>query len=163
TFDGYRTQHPVADIEKLNLNKLMLQRRFLESIPYSKADEWADEFFASIDGGQKSIFRAFSHNIQISPGSFGLIKHVFDHIDNLANDSIWVTTAQDFSEYLETKRAVIKKEELAGNKLYIELDLSNISDLNRFSDMTLLIKSDAKIKNIEVENADSSSFNIETG
>jgi hypothetical protein len=89
-----------------------------------------------------------------------LIQYIKNHPDN--NDALWIAGMQEFTEYYETKDKVVKTESRSGNVLTVTLDLSAVPQENRLRDMSLLV-SGGNISSIEVEGANSHSFNPATG
>jgi hypothetical protein len=85
-----------------------------------------------------------------------------NYLDTQATDRVWVTTLQEYMEYMEVKAKAIKVDSRVANKLTITISLANISEQNRFRDMSLNVTSDAAISSVVVTGADSSSYNAST-
>ncbi len=119
-----------------------------------------DLLLSSSSTSTHKLWRWFSHDV-VLPN----IATFADYVQSQANDRLWVVGLQEYAEYHEVKRAVIKKETLTGNTLTITLDLTRVSPANRFRDMSLLIKSagGAAIQSVNVTNADHYTYNSTTG
>jgi hypothetical protein len=87
---------------------------------------------------------------------------ILDYLAANANDTCWVTSMQEFVEYLQTKSKIIKSETLVGNKLTINLNYSMVNPDTKWKDLSILIKSDGKISNVTVKGSNGLSYNTGT-
>lgn len=94
------------------------------------------------------------------PGDWAAWKGLIDYVETVSQDTLWVTTLNEFLEYLETKRNVVKQETLSGNVLTVTLNYSNIPVNNRCRDLSLLVNTTSAITSIVVSNADGSSSSL---
>ena len=111
-------------------------------------------------GGVHKFARIGTHGHNVS--NWASFKSFLDYVHAQSNDSIWVTTLQEFLEYFEMKRELIKEESLVGDTLTIKLNYTNIPADNLFRDITLKVTSDAAVSSITVTGAESSSHNTST-
>jgi hypothetical protein len=91
------------------------------------------------------------------------IKAFLDWLEVYANDRAWITTLQEFMEYLETRRLLIKSETLIGDTLEIRLNYNNIPNENLYRDISLKIAATENIQSVTVTNAQGYSYNMNTG
>ena len=154
-------------IDMKRLDKFLFSRYYLET--WSETDRadilnLANIVLTQSTNGKKYVGHFFSHGLldgsNTMQGFKNYISYVMNHPSN--NDSIWLPSMQEFSEYFETKFLVNKTQSLSGKTLTVELDLSNLPEEGLNRDMSLLV-SGGTIKNVNVEGSDSYTFNPGTG
>jgi hypothetical protein len=160
----------VVDTRTFNYKQLLFNRYYAgEGGPSDLADMYTlvnSALQAAKDGTANNMVHWFHHGLDDAGGngSFehwkSLIQHIKNHPDN--NDSMWITGMQEFTEYYETKDLAIKSERMQGNVMTITLDLSGVPQENRLRDMSLLFTG-GSLQSVEVEGANSYTFNPETG
>lgn len=93
-------------------------------------------------------------------------QQFIDYINssNIAFDgNIWVTSFQEFLEYVKVKNTIQINQQIINGKLVIDLDYSNVPVDLRWKDVTLMISDGANaIQSISVNGYDNS-FNTQTG
>jgi hypothetical protein len=103
------------------------------------------------------VMRLFSHGEVWSLDGF---KMFTDYLQGKANDRVWICSLQEFAEYEEMKRKVIKSELLENNKLTITLDRSQLPETAHFQDLSLLVNAGNEvITDVSVTGADGFSYN----
>lgn len=120
---------------------------------------------ASQDGSANYVGHWFSHGLKdANSNTFDQWKNLIQYIKNHPgnNDSVWMPGMQEFAEYCEVKELALKTEVLNGRELLVTLDFSNISDRNKWRDMSLILKGGI-INTVSVSGADDFSFNPVTG
>lgn len=123
-------------------------------------------FLAAKNNTANRMVHWFHHGLEDNGGGGAftywkaLIQYIKNHPDN--NDTLWVTGMQEFTEYYETKDLVVKEQVRTGNVLTVTLDLGAIPSENRLRDMSLLLTG-ATISSVQVQGADSFTFNAATG
>lgn len=146
-------------LKNTTLKRSNLGDAFLNTASFKKL---LDESLANSTAVNKYHIAGFSHGPSGGGEELDRFVDLMDYIKITGNDRVWVPNTQEFYEYLEVKNDVIKTETISGNKLIITLDLSKVSQHNRFRDMSLLINSSAEINNVTVTNADGSTYNATT-
>jgi hypothetical protein len=154
----------VADTSEIDGNFRAYLRGFLDD--WNNTTE-TNNLKARIDnlknlsvGGTHKFCRIGTHGHNVS--NWTNFKSFLDYVDTTSEDTIWVTTLQEFLEYFETKREIGKSEILSGDTLTITLNYNNLPPENLFRDISLKITSDAAISSITVTGAQGSSYNLST-
>jgi hypothetical protein len=165
--DGYTSQ-PVnmwtdhlADLAQLDTSFNVFLRDF--------TDDWANttvtnELNSRINGLRSKssgtvhkIYRLGTHSYNSS--NWEGFKSFFNYVDSTSGNTIWVTSLQEFLEYLEVKKKLIMTQTLKSNILTITLDLSKVPVNNSFRDISLLVDNSSLISSISVSGADGYSYN----
>jgi len=165
TKDGYTINYGNQNIINLPKQQMILSRDYFGN-DFSEIEghkTYFDTLMLNSTLASPLVRSVFSHDIS-NPTSLARYNEFWSYVMNhpLNNDRLLVESMQDFYEYYETINNSVINSNLVGNKLTITINQSAISGNNFRRDMSLLI-SGGSIKNIQVTNVDSSSFNGNTG
>ncbi len=168
--DGYSIYPQWVDgplsISSLPNGFLLLNRGLTDSWSQGNIDWYrtviTDRFISGMSPSNKKMWRFAGHYFS-DAAAFQSFVSLMEELETQSADRVWMTTLQEFLEYLETKRLVVKSEQLSGNKLTIRLDLSAVPDVNRFRDLSLLVNANTPITSVTVAGADRMTYNPSTG
>ena len=158
-FDGFQSfpmYGDYVDVTTLPANNLHFRRDFNDKWDASGINTIKAKItslFNKSNDKQRMLYRIGTHTPDIEA-----FKSIASHIRASSNDKCWVTSMQEMVEYLQLRDQIIKKEVVADKKLIITLDISNVSKETLFKDFSLVLKADAQIQSIKVNNARSSSY-----
>jgi hypothetical protein len=136
----------------------------------SNATKWVDAAFNASTGTSadtKFVYQGFSHGLNYpfsNPSQFVNYKAFLQYINNHSKngDRAWIPGLQEFAEYLEVKKGVIKSQSVLGNVMTITLDYSKLSQDLMWRDVSLLVGG-GRINSVSVSGADDFSYNPATG
>ncbi|GAB2547577.1 hypothetical protein [Spirosoma aerophilum] len=136
----------------------------------AKAKRWVDDAFEASTGTSadtKFVYQAFSHGLNypfLDASQFTNYKGFLEYIQNHSKnqDRTWISGLQEFAEYLEVKKGLVKSESVTGNGITIKLDYSQLSEDLMWRDVSLLVQG-GTIESVSVNGADDFSFNASTG
>ncbi|WP_316736292.1 hypothetical protein [Pedobacter aquatilis] len=126
-------------------------------------DSWVDSydeiktFVDTLLTKENWFLRLGSHGID----NLQAFTNYFNYIKNQSNDRLLVSTTREIFEYREMKNLPITQN-LVGDTLTIEVDLTNLSNKNRWKDLSFNVNSNSTIQSV-TSNATSASFNSSTG
>jgi hypothetical protein len=165
--DGYTSQ-PVnmwtdhlADLSQLDSNFNVFLRDFNDDWATTSVTDELKSHVASLRSKSSvtvhKIYRLGTHSYNTN--NWQGFKSFFNYVDSASGNTIWVTSLQEFLEYLEVKRKLVMKQALKSNVLTITLDLSKVPTNNSFKDISLLADNSTSISSVTVSGADSFSYN----
>src|SRR5215203_4614753 len=173
--DGY-PPHPVnlysntdhlADVSTLSTGFNVFLRDFTDQWNDSNAINSFKPYITGLKNSSSStvhkLWRLGTHCYTGDQPFFPNFKKFIDYVETTSNNTIWVTTLQEFLEYLEVKRKVSKTEVLKGKVLTITLNLSGVPVDNLFRDLSLIVSGNTSISSVSVSGADRYTFNSSTG
>src|SRR5215203_1113296 len=173
--DGY-PPHPVnlysntdhlADVSTLSTGFNVFLRDFTDQWNDSNAINSFKPYITGLKNSSSStvhkLWRSGTHCYTGDQPFFPNFKKFIDYVETTSNNTIWVTTLQEFLEYLEVKRKVSKTEVLKGKVLTITLNLSGVPVDNLFRDLSLIVSGNTSISSVSVSGADRYTFNSSTG
>src|SRR5215218_3743818 len=173
--DGY-PPHPVnlysntdhlADVSTLSTGFNVFLRDFTDQWNDSNAINSFKTYITGLKNSSSStvhkLWRLGTHCYTGDQPFFPNFKKFIDYVETTANNTIWVTTLQEFLEYLEVKRKVSKTEVLKGKVLTITLNLSGVPVDNLFRDLSLIVSGNTPISSVSVSGADRYTSNNSTG
>jgi hypothetical protein len=165
--DGYTSQpinmwtDHLADLSQLDSNFNVFLRDF--------NDDWANttvtnelksrinDLRSKSSGTVHKIYRIGTHSYNSS--NWEGFKSFFNYVDSTSGNTIWVTSLQEFLEYLEVKKKLVMSQVLKSNVLTLTLDLSKVPVNNSFRDISLLVDNGSAISSVSVSGADGFSYN----
>lgn len=169
TFDGETITAPkyTPVNSAISSNRLIMPRWFDNEKRYSEIGDYPGQLFGHVDelatmstGATKYWAQEFTHQVTTStyaPDWGGGIrwttwKSLMDHIENtygrFGDDTIWMAGAQEVHDYMNVKQNTTISQNLVGNQLTIDLDVTNVPTYLRHYALSLLVNSDAQISNI---------------
>jgi len=109
------------------------------------------------------ILRMFFHGPGASNADqIQAFKLMMEYIKTQGGERLWPCSVHEFYDYKAVQHYATKTEVIDGNKLTILIDLDTIPDEIRWRDVSLLVN-DGGLESIQVEGADSHSYNLSTG
>ncbi|GAB2557573.1 polysaccharide deacetylase family protein [Spirosoma aerophilum] len=136
----------------------------------ANATKWVDDAFTASTGATaatKYVYQGFSHGLNYpfsNSSQFVNYKAFLQYINNHSKngDRTWIPGLQEFAEYMEVKKGVIKSQSVSGNVMTINLDYSKLSEDLMWRDVSLLVGG-GSINSVSVSGADNFSYNPSTG
>lgn len=132
-----------------------LRRDFTDDWPGALA--YLEDMLNDLMAQENAFFRIGSHVINETDFA-SLVAYIQDN----ANDEVLVSSTREWLEYDEMS-AKSFTQNLVGDTLIIETDISTLDPKNRWKDQCFDIEADQNIISIETVNADGSAFNNTTG
>jgi hypothetical protein len=169
-FDGYPAE-PFAEWSNNGLavvtnfkndNRYHVQARRFKDLTAEEAvkeyETFFDHLFAQSNSTVKNSLSYFIHQ-----WDFARFRTIMDYFHKNSNDHFWVCGMQEFYEYFQTIQQTAVTQTISGNVLTVILDQRFLPDEQRWRDMSFLLSSNARIKNVTVTGADDYSYNTTTG
>ncbi len=112
--------------------------------------------------GDTNIYALFTHSLLDNPTRVANFTAMVDYMNEHAADNIMFCSVREWLEYREMRRCQVVQT-LVDNVLTLEIDITNLSQNNRWRDMSFNITADKAITGVTVEGFEGATFNPTTG
>lgn len=164
TFDEFQSVRVHKVLPPLNTNPIYIcmTRDFIDTWDDVDTNYLYPELDSLLNGARDFI-RIGTHSILNTDALLNGFKAIYNKIHTMSEDRILVCTTREFLEYREMCN-LPRTQVLNSNRLEVTIDMTGLSPLNRWRDISMNITSDKQIQSVEIlEGADSYSFNASTG